>query len=342
MARDEFDLILKRYLDGTCSPEEKALVENWFQTLGEDRPFELDDIRKESLRHQLWLKLQQRVLIQTPPASTTRTHFIRRSMRMAAAVLILAACGAWLYFLTGEEQHNTPIAFTRNGVAMLRIQNQGEQTECIALHDGSVIQLAPTSQLEYPKTFGEQREVYLSGEAFFNVAKDAAHPFLVYTGDVTTKVLGTSFNVKAFDHEQEIVVAVRTGRVSVKANTKAISQHNIAGTNEEVILTPNQQAVYNRQQEHVSTTLVEKPQVIGEPVQHMRYENAPVSEILQALEKSFGVDIQYNKQTMKHCTLTTEMTTEGLYERLDIICNALNAEYRVQDTAIIVTSAGCE
>ena len=89
----------------------------------------------------------------------------------------------------------------------------------MTLHDGSTVILEPGGEVRYNEKFLNTREVYLSGDAFFEVTKDASRPFLVYANEITTKVLGTSFRIKAKQGEKEIVVAVKTGKVSVMANS---------------------------------------------------------------------------------------------------------------------------
>ena len=89
----------------------------------------------------------------------------------------------------------------------------------MTLQDGSTVILEPGGEFRYNEKFLNPREVYLSGDAFFEVTKDASRPFLVYANEITTKVLGTSFRIKANQGEKEIVVAVKTGKVSVMANS---------------------------------------------------------------------------------------------------------------------------
>ncbi len=98
---------------------------------------------------------------------------------------------------------------------MQEVENTSGSVQKVALADGSVVSLEPGSTLRYPEHFGTQREVYLTGEAFFNVFRDEKHPFLVYAEDVVTRVLGTSFRVKAYGQGKEVRVAVTSGKVSV-------------------------------------------------------------------------------------------------------------------------------
>jgi ribosomal protein L30E len=206
-----------------------------------------------------------------------------------------------------------------------------------------VIALQPKSSIEYPEKFSKsERTVVLRGEAFFDVAKEKDRPFLISAADVTVKVLGTSFNVMAYDGAKEISVAVKTGKVSVSAkakNTSAVQNTS----NKEVILTPNQEAVYNTTEEHFLTKLVDKPVIVLETptLFETQYDGAPVVKILNVLEQNYGIDIQYDPDALSNCILTTSMAEEGLYERIQIICRAIGAEYEINDTKIFIKSDGC-
>jgi transmembrane sensor len=154
-------------------------------------------------------------------------------------------------------------------------------------------------------------------------------------------VLGTSFNVMAYEGAKEISVAVKTGRVSV--SKKAGSSKAVTPVSEEVILTPNQEVVYNTSLEYFAQKLVAKPEIIAEKptLFETEYDGVPVVKIFSALEQNYGIDIEYDEETLSSCLLTTSMAEEGLYERVQIICKAIGAQYEIQDTQIVIKSKGC-
>jgi transmembrane sensor len=224
--------------------------------------------------------------------------------------------------------------------------NTGDKAREIELPDKSTVTLKPGSELRYSKNFdGSKREVYLSGEAFFNVQKDAARPFLVYSNEVVTKVLGTSFNIKAYADDKEVTVAVKKGKVSVYTTADNLAKSgNAKAVQPEVILTPNYQVVYNRRKDRVYKQVVEVPEIIlPQPTLfQMQYDGVPVSRIFEVLEENYGVDIDFDEALLKNCMLTTSMSDEGFYERIEIICKAIGAEYTVTEDAVIaVKSHGC-
>jgi hypothetical protein len=195
------------------------------------------------------------------------------------------------------------------------------------------------SLLKFPQKFQQgKREVFLEGEAFFEVSHNPSSPFMVYANGVITKVLGTSFNVKAYQSDVNVTVSVKTGKVSVYKQSEN-SREEL-----QVILTPNQQAVYDKSRDEVSRMLVQEPKIIlpRDELIKMHFEDAPVTEIFMAIEKAYGVDILYDEEILSNCSLTTSLLDETLYTRLNIICKAIGASYTIHDTHIEIESTGCQ
>ncbi len=328
MSPQQFDEILERYLRDACTGKEKQLVEEWFDAIGkEDR--ELDIRTQLAVQKRLWSKLDN---------TEHKNYSYWKVSRIAAALLFLVVSTFLLvnYF---QSEENKVRAFD-GSVRMLQFNNPGATPKRVEMKDGTVILLQPGSEVRFPEIFQDKREVYLSGEAFFEVTKNINQPFLVYANEVTTKVLGTSFLIKAYKQDKEIIVAVKTGKVSVFTQTSGNKQE----TQEEIVVTPNQQVIYKRNENLAVKMLVDDPQVIAQPPPiKASFKNAPVVEIFQALEKSYGIRIQYDANALSACTLTyADITEEGLYEQIEIICNALGARYKRSEFSILIEAEGCK
>ncbi|MGM9510415.1 FecR family protein [Larkinella sp. GY13] len=274
----------------------------------------------------------------------------RSWFRVAASVSLILLAG-WLAFpyLRSERPStrlDAPFTIANNQTsAVTDTANTSSQPVVIHLDDGSTVTLAPASRIHYAKNFSTpKREVYLNGEAFFEVAKDPAHPFLVYANGLVTKVLGTSFTVKAYESSREVIVEVKTGRVSVfaqsdpKAKEKAINREL-----EGVVLSPNQKIVYKTNDVRMRKTLVEKPVLLKTVVQpSFHFEDKPVNEVFAALEKAYGVPIIYDKDLMMDCPLTASLDSMALYDQLTIICKAIEARYELVEGQIVIHGKGCK
>ena len=263
-------------------------------------------------------------------------------LKYAAVFIILLVAGLFAYPWQTLEP-NKIAKESSLSPKIIKVVNLGSAAKRVTLHDGSTVILEPGGELRYDEKFLNRREVYLSGDAFFEVTKDASRPFLVYANEITTRVLGTSFRIKANKGEKEIVVAVKTGRVSVMANSASndIVTKNIP----EITLTPNQQAIYKRNEHVVLKKIVEEPEVIkGHAAIKDSYVNESVVLILEALTESYGVDIRFDKESLSDCTLTSDaIEGEGLYDQLEIVCNALGGTYKMEnDASIVIEANGCK
>jgi transmembrane sensor len=351
MKPHEFKALLDRYSRGEATPQEEKLIHDWYRDIGRSEDYsetdqEWDIVKRSSLESRLWSKIRPLSSINQPnsPAKQGHTWYLTR---IAASFLFLALVLSGLFYLSNrvgfatDETTSQSVITTTDG-SQIHIVNNKKLEQEIVLDDGSVVLLKPLSELRFDKKFpAGKREVHLAGEAFFKVSRDPLRPFMVYSNEVVTKVLGTSFNIKAYKNDEEVTVAVKTGKVSVYTTTG--EQISETSGNDAVILTPNQQIVYNRQKELVSKQLVENPEIILDKptLFNMRYDGTPVTRIFEVLEENYGVHIEFDEKTLSGCVLTTSMSDEGLYERIQVICKAINAEYTITDAVITIQSRGC-
>ena len=280
--------------------------------------------------------------IQTPePVSVIRLGLWQWAA--AASVLLMVGLGFWYFKLNDNQNTDSVYAknLAQNPKANIEQENTSDAPMMVKLPDGSKVTLEKNSKFSYPKAFDkEKREVYLTGEAFFQVTKDPNRPFLVYANELITKVLGTSFSIKAYEEDKNVTVSVKTGRVSVFGNKpKQTKDPETTG----LVLTPNQQVVFTREDQRLSRTLIANPTIIvsTEQLQQYVFEDAPATQIFEAIKKAYGVDIVFDEEMLKECRLTTSLTNETLYQKLDIICKGIDAEYKVVDAEVIITSKGC-
>lgn len=331
MSPAEFKKLLDRYFEGDCTADEAAIVEKWYDNIHAKKT--LTESEADAIEQRIWSEIK-------PSKGISFTPYLK----IAAAVALIVVAGAVTVLALFDEEQSSQIAVvtvTQQDNQLIETRNNGTMAHVITLSDGSVVTLEPQSSVRYPRIFAsDKRLVELSGEAFFNVKKDPSKPFLVYSDEIVTKVLGTSFRITAFDDSEEIVVAVKTGKVSVYQK----EQETEASSIQNVILTPNQQLVYKRSQEMLEKQVVPTPSIVSVDSSsyfQMEFDGMPVTEIFAVLEKNYGIDIQFDENALKACVLTTKMTEEGFYERIDVICKAINAEYTSANGAVVITGSGC-
>jgi ferric-dicitrate binding protein FerR (iron transport regulator) len=264
----------------------------------------------------------------------------------ASVVVILGICwSAYSGFAPDSKQVTYQSLIGATKTTLVEKINNSEKPLKLRLTDGSWVTLQKHSKISYnPQFKGSKREVYLNGEAFFEVVKDPDRPFLVFANELVTKVLGTSFKVKAYASDSHISVEVKTGKVSVFADSELKSTRKVAQRElEGVVLTPNQKIVFSRDELRMRKSLVEKPLITLPQAELLRFEfdDTPVSEVFAVLEKSYSVDIVYDEELMHNCPLTASLTNESLFEKLNIICKAVEARYSLIDGQIVIDSKGC-
>ncbi len=263
----------------------------------------------------------------------------------AASVILVAGIGWWLIGRTTPPQSVNQVTVANAKTGFINHINRRNKPEIITLADGSTVVLQPGSILNYPRQFADsQRVVSLSGDGFFTVVRNPGRPFIVYAGQTVTRVLGTSFRVRAFANNPTVSVDVRTGRVSVSARIgttppNQVRQESWAG----VMLTSNQRAVFEVATNQLRKDLVAVPVPLPTPAPFAEetFEERPVTDVLARLEAIYGLEIRYDKAVLADCTVTTTLTAENLFNRLTLICQAIGATYTVENGQIIIHSTGC-
>ena len=330
--------LLQRYQRGECTPEEIRLVDQWYDLLNHEQvPLELTPAEQAEVRSALWQRIEARTLQAedlSPPVRPLQPWYATAG-RWAAAAALAAAVGLGAQQLLTRPAAPAPLAAAQASRWQL-YTNTTAQSQVVQLTDGTRVRVAPGGQLKYPGQFAAQhRTVYLQGEAFFEVAHDKAHPFRVYTPQLVTTVLGTSFRVQAPAGQAPVVVQVRTGRVRVQplASTQAGAKPA------PLVVLPNQQAVYLPQRHALARELVAEPVQVA--AQSFAFDDRPVTEVLAALEKAYGVTIAYDAAALAGCTVTLNLAEASLYDKLDVLCKTLGASYTKSDAKILFRSPGC-
>ncbi|GAB3307787.1 FecR family protein [Hymenobacter tenuis] len=339
MTQEEFNALLQRYLDGNSQLGERQLVEGWSEQLGLQENLVLPEFQHEEVRAAMWEQIRlltgdgESQVVETPVISRPASFWLSPALRwVAAALLVLGVgLGIWQTMLP----HSAGQEWTRH-------VNEGRQLQVLTLADGSQVTLHPGSSLRYAAgLLCSRREVQLTGQAYFKVAKNPARPFLVFTDHVVTTVLGTSFMVTSYA-DKDPTVAVREGRVAVQqrsgANLAATPGQPVPGG---IVLEPNQQVVYSRSGHILRKELVANPLMLTS--QPLAFRNRPVAEVLVALENAYGVNIVYDPRKLEGCSVTIAFDNEPLFEQLDMLCTILNTQYKKADDAqIIFESSGCQ
>lgn len=329
--------LLVRFMQGKCNAEETKLVKKfllqpkWQQAL--DKLLEEDfknfevDLPREGLSKDWSGRFHEKYF--TDPV---RPLWLRPWLGYAAACIVMFSIG--LYFFntnkaTGEKQVVATILETLNP--------KGQRSK-ILLPDSSVVYLGAESRIRYPEKFGTgNREISLTGEAFFEITKDRAHPFIIHTGEVQTKVLGTSFKVDAFVGK-DLRVSVATGKVQV--SRKLAGSDSLKSL---AVLVPGQEVKWNAQTQTAAVNIVDVERVQDWKDGTMTFVAASVGEIAENLERWYNVKINFQDSNIAnyHVSLIVK-GTDPLSHTLDIICNTTHLHYKITGRTVKITKKGGE
>lgn len=350
MSQSKFDQLLQKYLAGQCTPEEEKIVLEWYEQLINNSELHLSEEERTVIESRLWEGIQVRT--QDTPRETgsspapIRTLKRRNAWKWAAAacILSLVLAGIFLFrrpFTSIQYTNNTP---SKEGFKSWH--NETGMEKKIMLSDSTQIMLQPGASVEYPDPFkGNTREVFLSGNAFFNVHHNPAKHFKVHLGGIlTTEVLGTSFNIIQNNATASIEVAVVTGKVHV-------FQQDQPTTNDQpstgVILTRNRKVIFNTTTSQFTTGLVENPQpfirssqpaLSGNDDQQrpLIFEDEPLHAVLEILSRAYGISITTESEKLGLYHFTGNISKYDLYKQLDIICQSTQSVYEIKEDQIII------
>ena len=328
--------LLRRYFENRCTPDEERFVEEALQRDDAAIPGLLENYWAQSAhgapladadRKAMFRDIQGRIAVDEVPQKTiSRPWFGGAAFRIAASVTILiGALVAGYFFVRGSRpaQYYT-------------ITSQADRQQ-ITMPDSSVIWLASYSRLTYSSKYNkEDRRVRLVGEAYFEVRRDTQRPFIVATSTLSTRVLGTHFNVKAEQTEDNIAVTLLEGKVSVAR------EDSVQGTSEELaLLDPDQQLIYNRQTGNVTRLQVAAYDYAAWKDGVLNLKNMTFQDALKRLEKWYGVTIVVADPAIYRCMIHASFKNESLPNVLKTIGMTVGFTYAVEAHQVKIAGSGC-
>jgi len=206
-----------------------------------------------------------------------------------------------------------------------------DKKRVVHLPDGSTVLLNRHSTLDYPADIAGGREVTLSGEAYFDIVHRTGQPFLVHTGKIVTKVLGTAFNIKAYPGEHAIEVTVDHGKVQVLKGRSSIG-----------LLTDNQQMRYNNDTEgYISKDVNIKPVMAWKP-EEVVFDDITIEEAARRIGQRFNVTVSFVNAAVKDCRVTATFYLEDdLDEIMTVICAVNQSNFVIKGNTIVIDGKGC-
>lgn len=325
MDKNYFIKLLHKYQKGNLTNEEQQFLINYYN-LFQNEPDVMEALNSEQME-ELKRNIQDSVwdnILKNRQVDPKVRFINRRFVRIAAAAVVFLIFLGSLFYLFKE---------TPKSQEQATLVDHQKENRVIFLPDGSKVMLSPGSKLNFPSSFDglANREVFLVGEAYFDIKHNASMPFIVHAGKLETVVLGTAFNIRAIAGEKDITVTVTRGKVKVIDENR----NEVLG-----IITPNQQITYNNKQE-INTVIkvVDSNTVLGWKDQDLLCDNLTIAEAAELLGEQYKVRILVNdKSTRAQRFTATFPKKDSLEQTLKSICefNGLEYEYDKGKSTVVI------
>lgn len=319
--------LLAKYLNNEVCSREKLEVESWLNQSEKNREemkqsrqmLEKVDVyykTKSFNSNAVWNNVHSKIY---PPQLTVIQHkkvrkeTIAQFYKYAAIIVVAMLLGSVGYYI-GFRNHTA--VYNQIVSAEKQVLNE------FVLPDGSVVALNSNSKLAFPKQFSDNvREVTITGEAFFDVKPNPDKPFIINAGNAQVKVLGTSFNVCAYPETDAIEVVVKTGKVQVISKVSEMFSES-----HEVFLVPGEKGTLFNKSNILEKSENINPNYLAWKTHDLVFNEVPLSEVIQCLEKVYHVEIQIMEPELNDLLLKAHFDKKPIDFVLNVVRLTFNLE----------------
>lgn len=320
--------IIQKYILGKSSEEENQLIDQWIQQSHENkkRLFEEKDIwetygyHSDRMNYEVnpeFSILKERLEYQ----KVKSTFSFEKILQIAALIIFVFGLGWSSQFISFPESEQTE-------TTMQEVFVPKGQVNQIFLADGTRIWINSESKLTVPAVFASnERVVKLNGEAFFEVAKNINSPFRVEVNGQVIEVLGTSFNVRAYDNSNKIETTLETGQIKLRIG------------NQTSMLAPGEQSLFDKTKKELVISKVEPITYTSWKDGRYEFQNEDLIEVFKVVERWYDVEITYDENTFRG------MHFSGVIKRnkdanhfLELLNISVPIRYSVHAEKITITS----
>ncbi|AWO01084.1 hypothetical protein DLD77_04900 [Chitinophaga alhagiae] len=316
---DHIDTLIAREIEGEITTAERAQLEDWLQQDVANRQY------YEALKDTWGLAAEAYKTVPEPDVEANWQRFTRSTLDAPAPLRVVSRRNTWWRLSAAAV-----VVVAAAGLAFALLKGQGTTTLAagtdkkeVVLPDGSKVFLNRHSQLSYNKDFAtSSRQVTLEGEAFFEVAADAGRPFTVKAGASQTRVLGTSFVIKAYEHKT-VQLNVVTGKV-------AFSGKDEQGA---LVLTAGHTAILrsNKAPQQVQNT---DPNFMAWKENRLAFHKVPLYKAFTAMEDYFNVRIVVTDSSLLNIDFNGTFENPGLHELLEVISKAVDVKVTEEEEGV--------
>ncbi|SHF95958.1 FecR family protein [Fodinibius roseus] len=280
----EVEEVLKWFEDRQLNPQKSQSLEELWHEIGASDYVSHDgdqllhdihqDIRRSEVSH------RDKRLYRYNRTSRRRDYGF--PMWAKAAAVLVVAVGLFAFWSVNNSHTGNSVGENRE---VTKIAEPGEK-KTLTLSDGTVIQLNADSRITFPEKFSKtEREVFLTGEAFFEVTEDSSRRFVVHTGELTATVLGTSFNIRNYPEDKQTDVSLASGKLKVESgdNRSRLKSH---------VLNPGEAAVLDKRDSTLTKGRFDPELSLGWTRGMLVFRDADVDELITRIERWYGVTVK--------------------------------------------------
>jgi ferric-dicitrate binding protein FerR (iron transport regulator) len=314
--------LLRKYHQGLCSPDEQAAVRQWLESAEFEAHDEHPSENEPIAGFEIWTRLDKQIDAPNEPEQPEASGGNRLLSYLSAALVVLAM-GAAFYFLAQKKAVKS-VARQQHAPAptLITIRTRAGEIRKHHLPDGTTITLNTASQLTYPALFQDSlREVQLSGQAFFEVARDTARPFEIQSSGYVTRVLGTAFDLKAYAGEP-VSLLVREGKVRFSVRSQSIFLARGEGV---TAIGAN-----------MEKTEVQSGTAGAWMEQKLIFNNEPLGEIAHEIGRRYGVKIEIRDPEVAAHLYKGKFQNPSLKALLDDLGYVLNFKYEINGNTVVI------
>lgn len=325
--------IANRFLaEKECNKEELAEFKNWLSNPASHSEVERwllehwdlsADIDSNTLIEAVFKQIQEYQKVHRPKSGFSLSRILKVYQKVAAFLLI-PLIGLGILYWAG--QFNKPADQYTETIAP-----RGQKSQ-IVLADGTKVWLNSDTKIKYPGHFSKhQRDIYLDGEAFFEVSKNEQQPFVVHTSGLNVKVLGTKFNVKAYADEDQIEASLFEGKINLLMS-------DLSDEMLEKEVKPGQSFVYSKTDHKLMLNRFPQDEINGWKKNQLIFKDDTFGNLVRKIERWYDVEVVYDEQQFEDRRLTVELYEGERLERLmEIISLALMVNHQYENGKIILT-----
>jgi len=332
MNKQKLQLLIDKYLNGESTVQEEKYLIDFFDSYRADKEVwnteALGDIAQFNQR--LYKGIHSKLGLEKGNSKLVKSPLFNRFFKMAAMVIVVLSLSLTIYYYVKQND----VTIKSQLITWNEKKTDRGEKLTFRLSDGTVVKLNSKSKLRFPNTFNDKkREVVLEGEAFFEVVKDSNRPFVILTNNISTTVLGTSFNINAYPKSNLVEVAVVTGKVKVESTLS----NNKSNTPNAVYLFPNKKASYNKGENLLITSSFVNGHETGWKDGIIYFNNASEKDVIERLERWYGVDIEVENKSSAQWDLIASFNNQSLEEVMLSLSHTANFTYTINNKKVFIT-----